>query len=92
MEHMLFSDHTLTDDFLRRASAATKTGERIEIDNTAFRPGSEENVAMITTMLALLQTGQPLPPEIERMLQFGAPQQPAPTPATKSFFQRLFGK
>lgn len=65
---MLFSDHALTDEFLRRASTATKSGERIDVDNTAFRPGSQETVTMLMMMLALLQTGQPLPPEIERMI------------------------
>lgn len=92
IEHMLFSDHALTDDFLQRASAVTKTGERIEIDNSAFRPGSEETVTMLMTMLALLQTGQPLPPEIDRMLGLGAPSSTRAAPAKQSFLQRLFGK
>ena len=69
LEQMLFTDQAMSDEFLRRVSAAIQRGETINLDGSGIRAGAEDTAELFAMMLALHRSGQPLPPEVDRMLQ-----------------------
>ena len=71
VKHVMFSDHTMRVEYLKRLSEALQKGEDCEFTGSDVLPGSERALTLLALLVEQAEAGQ-LDPRSERMLEMVA--------------------